>query len=312
MDGERTVAALALVLGLLVLATAASGITGTQPSASGSSDAGVGVGEGQGAGAGDGNETGINLSDSGGTTGSSGEYLRALFTAFAVASLAFAALFLVLTVLREGLAGVKRLLAAAVQNAVLVGLLLGLLVVLLSLFDAIVGNGGGGIPGTGSAPNPLGGGGESASATGFPFQSLLVVAVIALALVGVLLVVASRRGLLDRSRDRIARALEDDDEADAERRTVRGPGAVTVEDVPATNAVYRTWRSLAASVASETATRTPAEVARDAVDAGLDERPVEELTTLFREARYGDEPVTEERERRARAALDALGIEERR
>lgn len=53
-------------------------------------------------------------------------------------------------------------------------------------------------------------------------------------------------------------------------------------------------------------TKTPAEIARAAVDDGLDERPVEQLTTAFVETRYGPAEPTDERRRQATTALDEL------
>lgn len=46
--------------------------------------------------------------------------------------------------------------------------------------------------------------------------------------------------------------------------------------------------------------RTPAECARAAVDAGLNSEAVDTITGLFEEVRYGDAPLTAERRRRAR------------
>lgn len=52
------------------------------------------------------------------------------------------------------------------------------------------------------------------------------------------------------------------------------------------------------------ATRTPSEVARTAVEDGMNERAVERLTAAFVETRYGPARPTNERCRRATAALD--------
>ena len=51
------------------------------------------------------------------------------------------------------------------------------------------------------------------------------------------------------------------------------------------------------------ASSTPAEFADAAVAAGMDREDVAELTRLFEAVRYGDEPITPEREDRAVAAL---------
>jgi hypothetical protein len=52
--------------------------------------------------------------------------------------------------------------------------------------------------------------------------------------------------------------------------------------------------------------RTPAAVAEEAVERGLPEDAVAELTDLFREVRYGEAEPTEERERRAKEALSRI------
>ena len=51
------------------------------------------------------------------------------------------------------------------------------------------------------------------------------------------------------------------------------------------------------------ASATPAEFATAAVAAGVAEEPVAELTEVFEQVRYGGADPTDERERRAAAAL---------
>ena len=70
------------------------------------------------------------------------------------------------------------------------------------------------------------------------------------------------------------------------------------------NAVYEAWVEMTTHLDIDSPeTTTPAEFADAAREAGMQPDHVETLTDLFREVRYGGEPVTEERERRA---LDAL------
>ena len=70
------------------------------------------------------------------------------------------------------------------------------------------------------------------------------------------------------------------------------------------NAVYQAWWDMTDHLDSPShETTTPAEFAEAAREAGMQARHVDTLTDLFREVRYGGEPVTEQRERRA---LDAL------
>ena len=82
---------------------------------------------------------------------------------------------------------------------------------------------------------------------------------------------------------------------------------IVIDDVSQSNAVYSAWHEMATRAldASER-TATPSEVAGAAVRSGLDRDAVRTLTSLFEEVRYGDRPVTDERERKASAALDAL------
>lgn len=53
-------------------------------------------------------------------------------------------------------------------------------------------------------------------------------------------------------------------------------------------------------------TRTPAEVARAAVEAGIDSETVGRLTSHFEAVRYGNAPLTEERRRQARQWLERI------
>ncbi|HMB50851.1 MAG TPA: DUF4129 domain-containing protein [Natronoarchaeum rubrum] len=109
----------------------------------------------------------------------------------------------------------------------------------------------------------------------------------------------------DTTRAEVAAEVRDDESigAAAGRAADRIEGA---ED-GAENEVYRAWREMAESVdVADPRTSTPAEFAAAAVDAGLDRDRVEELTELFEAVRYGDRPVTDERERRAVEALRGI------
>lgn len=91
--------------------------------------------------------------------------------------------------------------------------------------------------------------------------------------------------------------------------TVTGPGVPTetIEDVPASNGVYRAWRRMADRVDEATdRTLTTEEVAAAAVERGMDRDAVRTLTGLFEEVRYGDRSPNRERERRAESALQAM------
>jgi len=80
---------------------------------------------------------------------------------------------------------------------------------------------------------------------------------------------------------------------------------------PPANGVSHAWFTMVSALGSAATPRqTPAELARTAVDAGLPAGTVESLTELFRTVRYGGKRPTDERERRAEDALDALRRDE--
>ncbi|HKL28353.1 MAG TPA: DUF4129 domain-containing protein [Natrialbaceae archaeon] len=73
------------------------------------------------------------------------------------------------------------------------------------------------------------------------------------------------------------------------------------------NEVFRAWKRMTDFVdVPEPKSSTPAEFARAARDAGMDEDDVSLLTDLFRSVRYGGEEATEDREQQAIEALRAI------
>lgn len=82
---------------------------------------------------------------------------------------------------------------------------------------------------------------------------------------------------------------------------------VIVYDVDTSNDVYKSWWEMVEMIdADEPSTKTPQEFAEMAVDEGLEQDSVSELTNLFEEALYGGKEVTNEQERRAREAVERL------
>lgn len=70
------------------------------------------------------------------------------------------------------------------------------------------------------------------------------------------------------------------------------------------NVVERAWRDMTAELSVDSPeTATPEEFATAAVEAGMVESDVRELTSLFEMVRYGDADPTEDRRERARDAL---------
>lgn len=136
----------------------------------------------------------------------------------------------------------------------------------------------------------------------------LLPAVSPLLLVGLAAAVVAGAALLGLrpDRDRTPPVDESDDGAarsgDAGRSAATGP-----PDAAVTNEVYRAWAALADRVdVGAPETTTPGEYAESAVDAGLNRAAVERLTGLFEAVRYGDAPVTDERERTARTTAERL------
>lgn len=86
-----------------------------------------------------------------------------------------------------------------------------------------------------------------------------------------------------------------------------GPAKPSVVERTAEHSFRELWRAFARLVVpGEWRTRTPAEVARAAVERGYPRRPVEELTTLFREVEYGGRTLSGAVRERAAAAYDDL------
>lgn len=80
---------------------------------------------------------------------------------------------------------------------------------------------------------------------------------------------------------------------------------------PLSNEVYRAWYQIARRVdTNRRRSATPRELARYAVEEGLDPNAVETVTELFETIRYGNAAVTDEDERQAREAIDRLSLEE--
>jgi hypothetical protein len=105
------------------------------------------------------------------------------------------------------------------------------------------------------------------------------------------------------------------DETDAERRTAigqaAGRAADRIEDADdLENEVYRAWREMTDHLeVDRPESSTPKEFADAAVDAGMSDGDVDELTKLFEEVRYGGKDPTDDRETRALAALRRIETE---
>ncbi|MCU4973717.1 DUF4129 domain-containing protein [Halobacteria archaeon AArc-m2/3/4] len=94
------------------------------------------------------------------------------------------------------------------------------------------------------------------------------------------------------------------------------PDSYSLSHEAVSNDVYRAWVSVVDAVDdSRRSTETPTETADRAVESGIDERPVRELTDLFEDVRYGGGVPTPDREQYAltlahRATDDTGGDDE--
>jgi hypothetical protein len=162
----------------------------------------------------------------------------------------------------------------------------------------------------GSRRPPGGGGlgGEGTAATA-PEPSLLLLAVVGIALVAAVAVVLRGTG------DDVA----EPDDAAGEAGVLEAPSISGIAETAGMaadrieesgdleNEVYRAWREMTTHLDAERpASSTPAEFREAAVADGMDRGHVDELTRLFEEVRYGGFEPTPERERRAVTALRAI------
>lgn len=103
---------------------------------------------------------------------------------------------------------------------------------------------------------------------------------------------------------------DSEDEPDGPRKAVGRAAERAVDRLERDsleNAIYQAWYEMTAALSlRDTESLTPAEFREAAIEAGFAPDDVETLTDLFREVRYGDAPVTDERTRQARGALEGI------
>ncbi|MFB6140618.1 MAG: DUF4129 domain-containing protein [Halosimplex sp.] len=139
---------------------------------------------------------------------------------------------------------------------------------------------------------------EPGDGDGSGISSLVVVLLVGSALVAAVLAV------LLTDDDSRAPPPERGDEGGAD-----GPATPAVDpgyDSPPDNAVVRAWRRLVERVEGVEASATPGETAERAAAVGLPDGPVHGITDEFVSVRYGREPPSPERERRADRLADRL------
>ena len=153
-----------------------------------------------------------------------------------------------------------------------------------------------------------GGGGVFGEGSGtVSTPELLFVAVVVVALVASVLVLVAASGDDEGVPAAGNGSDEGTDPSDPDLAAVArtaGAAADRIESESASNEVYRAWREMTETLdIDRPASSTPAEFATAAVDAGVEPGPVSQLTDVFERVRYGGEDPTDERERRAVAAL---------
>lgn len=161
----------------------------------------------------------------------------------------------------------------------------------------------------GDAISSLGGNeGLSGNGDGFGVDVTLptIVLVVGLLLGGAALLLAVRTSSL---------SSEEDDDLDPADPTELGFSSTDErslvdpldEELDPDNPVYQAWAEMAQAVAPDSATpMTPSDYAQVAIDDGLDQESVLELTHQFQVVRYGTATVTEQRKNAATDALQQL------
>ncbi|WP_339103462.1 DUF4129 domain-containing protein [Haloterrigena salinisoli] len=155
-------------------------------------------------------------------------------------------------------------------------------------------------PSENGSSGPLGGGDGDGPVSGPTLPSLLVLTVLLVTVVGAF--AALFYGGDDEGRESTASAAEPDD--DVQRSELGRAAGQAADRIEAgddfENDVYRAWREMTDPLEVDRPdSSTPGEFAAAARDAGLDPSHVDELRTMFEDVRYGDRPVTDDRERRA-------------
>ncbi|MES3162389.1 MAG: DUF4129 domain-containing protein [Halorubrum sp.] len=150
-----------------------------------------------------------------------------------------------------------------------------------------------------------GGFGEGSGSVSTP--EFLFVAVVVVAIVASVLVLLSATGDDEAASGPGESDAEDASTTDPDLAAVArtaGVAADRIESETTGNEVYRAWREMTETLdIDRPASSTPAEFASAAVDAGVAEEPVSQLTAVFERVRYGGADPTDDRERQA---VDAL------
>jgi len=195
---------------------------------------------------------------------------------------------------------------------VLVVVSIGSLLLLGGLMDSLPEMGGGQI-GLGDQTDTGGDGGAGSAATSESPQNDREVSPVLFGIVGLAMVVLAAAVYRYSGTDIDVTTEETTSETDEQAAMeavgrAAGRAADRLEaDSDLENAIYRAWREMADALdVTHPRTTTPEEFAEVAIDAGMSDEDVRELTRVFEEVRYGDRQPTPERERRAQEALQRI------
>jgi hypothetical protein len=226
----------------------------------------------------------------------------ALLQALLALAAVVGAVVLVRWLYEEGLAALRPLIAVAVPVAVLLAALS------LAVGDTAFGTGSGGLVGDDRPELPGGGADAAPQVTADPSLALAVVVGSVLVVASAVVVRSTGEGFDDGPGPSTSEEEVDPDPAAAVGATAGRAADRIEDDAPVSNAVYRAWREMTDHLdVAAPESSTPGEFAEAAVEAGMDPEAIRELTALFEATRYGDAAPTEDRERRAVAALRRIG-----
>lgn len=306
MDRVRLFRGVTILVAVLAVATVAGGFTtGAGGDSDGERAPGFGFGDGSGTGIGDGDDVGFQPAQEGaGGPDFPTWIITGPLTLILLASAVFFVVFTAHTIWRGRLDELIAIIRKALVDFLAASVVLLALVALLVAINMLVGDGGGGMLGGGAASGPSATGGESAIQ--IPSTSLVGGIAIVLGLLGAFGAAIA----LDReSEDETPEAGSSSGGGHTADITAGGlgdmPGQAT--DVDPSNEVYRAWLAMRDQIGEPVAkTETPGGVQRRATRAGLDGEAAAELTALFCVVRYGEEPATDARERRATRLLSRI------
>lgn len=133
-----------------------------------------------------------------------------------------------------------------------------------------------------------------------PFIILVILAVIGLLAIGLVILRNDVASTVDQSTEQIDESTDTHELGRIAGATARRLEDDAFDDAGLENEIYRAWLEMTTHLElSDHDTSTPGEFATEAIELGMDPADVEELTALFEDVRYGDRPVSTDREEQA-------------